>query len=124
MSDHSQWPTIAGGDAQDDSAVESLLRLAGPREPVPADRMRRLKAKAHTEWRRQVTTRQRQRFLAWSLGGLAAAAAIALAVRGAAGGGPATPSVAAFAVVESLGRHARLATGGEGPGAEIGRAHV
>ena len=42
MSDQIQGPTIADGDAPDDSAVASLLRLAGPREPVPADRMLRL----------------------------------------------------------------------------------
>lgn len=116
MSDHTPWPTPAGGDAQDDSAVESLLRLAGPREPVPSDRMQRLKANARTEWQRQVRKRQ-GRLIAWSLGGLAAAAAIALVVRGAMGGGPGTPGVAAFAVVESLGREARLAADGDGGGA-------
>ena len=110
MSDQTQWPTIAGGDAPDDSAVESLLRLAGPREPVPADRMLRLKAGAHSEWRRQLTARRRRRVVSWSLGGLALAAAMALAVRGATSVGPVTPTGAAFAVVEALGANARVAT--------------
>ena len=41
-------------DAGGDAAVESLLRLAGPREAVPAHRMHRLKASAHAEWRAQI----------------------------------------------------------------------
>lgn len=110
MSDHTQRPAIAGGDAHDDSAVGSLLRLAGRREPVPADRMQRLKIVAHGEWRRQLQARRRRRGASWSLGGLAAAAAIALAVRGAESVDPATPTDAAFAVVESLGAKARLST--------------
>lgn len=110
MSDHTQGPTIADGDARDDRAVASLLRLAGPREPVPADRMLRLKAGAHAEWRRHVTKGRRQRMIAWSLSGLAAAAAIALAVRGGTGAGPVKPAAEEFAVVESLGAKARLTT--------------
>ena len=110
MSDQEQWPTLASGDDQGDRAVESLLRLAGPREPVPADRMQRLKAGAHAEWRRQVTKGRRQRMIAWSLSGLAAAAAIALAVRGGTGAGPVKPAAEEFAVVESLGAKARLTT--------------
>ena len=110
MSDQKQWPTIAGSGAQDDGAVESLLRLAGPREPVPADRMQRLKAGAHAEWRRQVTTRRRRQVMRWSLGGLAAAAALVLALRAPIGLGPASPTAVAFVLVESLGGNARLAT--------------
>ena len=110
MSDQKQWPTIAGRGAQDDGAVESLLRLAGPREPVPADRMQRLKAGAHAEWRRQVATRRRRQVMRWSLGGLAAAAALVLALRATMGLGPASPAAVAFVLVESLGGNARLAT--------------
>jgi hypothetical protein len=59
----------------------SLLRLAGPREPVPADRLRRVKAAVDAEWRRHVRARARTRALGWSLAGLAAAAAVLVAVR-------------------------------------------
>lgn len=110
MSDEQRWPTIDGGDGPDDGAVESLLRLAGPREPVPVDRMQRLKAGAHAEWRRQVTTRRRRRVMAWSVGGLAAAAALVLALRATVGGESVGPAAVEFAVVESLGSNARLST--------------
>ncbi len=110
MSDQKQWPAIASGGAQDDGAVESLLRLAGPREPVPADRMQRLKAGAHAEWHRQVTTRRRRHVMTWSLGGLAAAAALVLALRATVGLDPASPAAVAFVLVESLGGNTRLAT--------------
>ncbi len=110
MSDQKPWPTIADRGAQDDGAMESLLRLAGPRAPVPDDRMQRLKAGAHTEWRRQVTTRRRRHVMRWSLGGLAAAAALVLALRATTGLGPMAPAAVEFAVVESLGSNARLAS--------------
>ena len=110
MSDEQRWPTIDGGDGPDDGAVESLLRLAGPREPVPVDRMQRLKAGAHAEWRRQVTTRRRRHVMMWSLGGLAAAAALVLGLRATTGLGPMAPAAVEFAVVESLGSNARLST--------------
>ena len=110
MSDQKQGPTIGQRGAQDDGAVESLLRLAGAREPVPADRMQRLKAGAHAEWRRQVSTRRRRHVMRWSLGGLAAAAALVLALRATMGLGPASPAAVAFMLVESLGGNARLAT--------------
>lgn len=106
MSDQTQWPTTASGGARDDGTVEALLRLAGPREPVPADRMQRLRAGAHTEWRRQVRTRRRRHVMRWSLGGLAAAAALALALRATTG----VPVAVDFVVVESLGSNARLTT--------------
>ncbi len=110
MSDQKRGPTIGQPGAQDDGAVESLLRLAGPREPVPADRMQRLKAGAHAEWRRQVTTRRRRHVVRWSLGGLATAAALMLALRATTGLGPVAPAAVEFVVVESLGSNARLAT--------------
>ena len=61
--------------------VEQLLRLAGPREAVPADRMRRVKAAVRAEWRQETRTRSRRMDSVWSLGALAAAALVLVALR-------------------------------------------
>lgn len=60
--------------------IGPLLRLAGPRESVPADRMRRVKAAVHAEWRQQSRARARRVTVGWSMGALAAAALILLGV--------------------------------------------
>ena len=60
--------------------IEQLIRLAGLRGPLPPDRMHRLRATAHAEWRAQTSARTRRRAVAWSLGALAAAALLTIAV--------------------------------------------
>ena len=64
-----------------DDHIGRLLRLAGPREAVPADRLRRVKAAAHAEWRQQTRARSRKIAIGWSLGALAAAALVLVGVR-------------------------------------------
>lgn len=61
--------------------IGPLLRLAGPREPVPADRMRRVKAAVHAEWRQQSRARSRRVIAGWSAGAFAAAALLLFGVR-------------------------------------------
>ena len=61
--------------------IGPLLRLAGPREAVPTDRMRRVRAAVHTEWRGQTRARSRRVTVGWSLGALAAAALVLVGVR-------------------------------------------
>jgi hypothetical protein len=65
----------------DGDRIGPLLRLAGPREAVPADRMRRVKAAVHAEWRQQTRARSRRTTVGWSVGALAAAALVLLSVR-------------------------------------------
>lgn len=77
---HETGPFDAETRGGDDLAV--LLRLAGPREAPPAERLARLRSRAHADWQRTVTTRRRRRVLAWSLGGCAAVAGLVLALRG------------------------------------------
>jgi hypothetical protein len=74
----------AGEHGADSQHIGSLLRLAGPREPVPSDRLRRVRAAVEAEWRDQVRLRARRRALGWSLAGatgLATAALVLLSVR-------------------------------------------
>lgn len=87
----------------DDRTVESLLRLAGPREPVPADRLNRLRAAAHADWQVHVRARRRRVAVAWSLGGVAAAAVVGLVVLQTPDVGPPAGSAAIAATIESLG---------------------
>lgn len=105
MSDRTQRPI---GDPQQDDAVGSLLRLSGPREPVPADRMQRLKAAAYADWRHHVATRRRRQLTAWSMSGLAAAAAVAFAIRLTTEVGPGADTAPTFATIEALSGRARL----------------
>jgi ferric-dicitrate binding protein FerR (iron transport regulator) len=112
MSERTHRPISETQD--DDAAVESLLRLSGAREPVPADRMQRLRAAAHADWRQRVRGRRRQRVVAWSVGGLAAAAALVLAVRQTTDVGQGTDAAPIFATVEALSGGARLATSAGG----------
>ncbi len=110
MSSPTPLPKISGDNAPGDLVVESLLRLAGAREPLPADRMQRLKVAGHAEWRKLVTKRRRQQLTRRSVSGLAAAAMIALAMKAWTGVGPVVPAPAEFAVVESLAGSPRLIT--------------
>ena len=77
-------------DPGDDLAP--LLRLAGPREPVPADRLRRMEGAVRAEWRQQVRARARRRTMVWTCGAVAAVLAL-VAVRVGVPGGVATPDV-------------------------------
>ncbi len=89
--------------------VEQLLRLAGPREAVPADRMRRVKAAVRAEWRRETRTRSRRMVSVWSLGALAAAALVLVALRLAGPEAPAVPTPRLdLATVEVLSGAVRL----------------
>ncbi|HVS03266.1 MAG TPA: FecR family protein [Thermoanaerobaculia bacterium] len=55
-----------------------LVRLAGPRPPVPPDRAARVEAAVRDSWRQTVRAGRRRRALGWA-SGLAAAAALVLA---------------------------------------------
>ena len=57
-----------------------MLRLAGPREPAPADRMRRVRAVVHAEWRGHIRARSRRITIAWWIGALASAALVLIAM--------------------------------------------
>jgi ferric-dicitrate binding protein FerR (iron transport regulator) len=93
-----------GGDR-----VEQLLRLAGPREAVPADRMRRVKAAVRAEWRQETRARSRRMASVWSLGALAAAALVLIALRLAVSDRPAVPEPRLeLATVEVLSGAVRL----------------
>lgn len=83
--------------------VATLLRLAGRRPPVPAERLERAKAVAHTTWRREVRNRSWKRYL-WTAGAFAAAASFALAmIFGVGDSKPVPPPGAHFPItVESL----------------------
>ena len=75
---------LPGDHIADQSGADQigpLLRLAGPREAVPADRMRRVKAAVHAEWRQQSRARSRRVIIGWSVGALAAAALLLIGVR-------------------------------------------
>ena len=99
--------------------IGPLLRLAGPRETVPADRMRRVRAAVHTEWRQQTRGRSRRVTLGWSLGALAAAAlvllGVRLAVRDDSAGPIAQPEVA---TIEALTGAVRLVSSSQRGGLE------
>lgn len=61
--------------------VGALVRLAGPRDPVPPDRLHRLRASAHAEWRVHVSTHRRRAVAARAGQALAAAALVVLGIR-------------------------------------------
>ena len=55
---------------KDDDHLGQLLRLAGPREAVPPERMMRVRAAARDEWRRHTRARARRVMIGWAIGGL------------------------------------------------------
>lgn len=61
--------------------IGRLLRLAGPREAVPADRLLHVKTAVRAEWRQQTRARSRRIAVGWSLGAVAAAALVLVGVR-------------------------------------------
>jgi len=82
MTDPRHTPPLLRSPEED--VVAKLLRLAGPREPVPTDRASRVKAQVRADWHAMVRQRQRRRvWRAVGLGtGLAAAVLLALRVPG------------------------------------------
>lgn len=67
--------------ADDGDHIGRLLRLAGPREAVPSDRVQRVKAAVHAKWRLETRARLRRITIGWSLGAFAAAAMVLVSVR-------------------------------------------
>lgn len=99
----------------DSDEVASLLRLAGPREAVPADRERRVKAAVHAAWRHHGRARARRKLMAWSASAVAAAALLLVGVRVVQHEDPGTPVLpAVLATVEVTGGPAPLMTSGLG----------
>lgn len=99
--------------------IGPLLRLAGPREAIPADRMRRVRAAVHAEWRQHTRARSRRVTVGWSLGAVAAAAlvllGVRLAIRDDSAGPLAQPEVA---TIEAVAGTVRLVSSSEGGGLE------
>ena len=112
MSSQREQPVGADG-TRDEVAVESLLRLSGPREAVPTERMQRLKVAAHADWRRLVAHKRRRRVAAWAVSGLAAAAAL-FAIRLATNTAAPPNSASVVATVEALSDTARLSASADG----------
>lgn len=102
-------------DQHDESdQIGPLVRLVGPRETVPADRRHRVRAAVHAEWRQQTRTRSRRLTVGWSLGALAAAALVLIALRLSVRDDAAGPSQQqALATIEALNGSAQL-VGGSG----------
>ena len=114
MSNQREQPFGAVGTG-DEVAVESLLRQSGPREPVPTERVHRLRSAAHADWRRVVAHNRRRRVAAWAVGGLAAAAVLVATRLGTNTAAPRNGS-SAFATVEALSDTARLSASADGRG--------
>ncbi len=116
MSD-SHEPARFGRPRPDDQSIGPLVRLAGPREAVPAERMRRVKAAVHAEWHHERRVRSRRTAMRWSIGALAAAALVLAAVRlrdrEAPGEGPGSR---VLATVEALNGVVQLASSPGRPG--------
>ena len=107
----------------DEKSIGPLVRLAGPRQTVADERMRRVKAAVQAEWHRQQRIRSRQRALRWTIGTLAAAALVLVAVRLRDRDAPAgAPAARALATVDALSGAAQvISVPGVGPrGARIG----
>lgn len=99
--------------------IGPLLRLAGPREAVPDDRMRRVRAAVHAEWRQQARARSRRVTVGWSLGAVAAAALVLLGVRLAVRDDIAAPiAQAEVATIEALTGAVRLVSSSQRGGLE------
>lgn len=100
--------------ADDDVHIGPLLRLARPRDAVPSDRMRRVKASVHAEWRRETRARSRKVTIGWSLVALTAAALVLVGVRVAIRDDPAVQSPRLdLATIEALSGAVRLISSSE-----------
>lgn len=60
--------------------IARLLRFAGPRLAVPPETSARVRSAVHAEWQASIYAHRRRRAYRWTAAGLAAAAALALAV--------------------------------------------
>jgi ferric-dicitrate binding protein FerR (iron transport regulator) len=79
MSEHNDRSQPSGGTPPVDDAVARLVRLAGARPPVPAERTARVEDLVRAAWAESVGVRRRRHTMAW-VSSLAAAAALAAAV--------------------------------------------
>ena len=66
------------GEAVEQEQIARLLRLAGARRPVPAEREARVRAAVHAEWQRDLRTRSRRG--RWFQGALALAAVLLISL--------------------------------------------
>jgi len=74
MDDVKDFPgPMAGGQTDDAEVVARLLRLAGPRPAVPADRQERLRTEVRNHWISSVKRSQRLRWAVWTSASVAAA---------------------------------------------------
>lgn len=64
----------------EEEAIASLLRLAGPRPPVPQECRDRVRQAVRTHWQQSVLWRRRRRVAAWVVGSLAAAATVFITI--------------------------------------------
>ncbi len=114
MSDDHAPTSTTHAREQGGDPIESLLRLAGPREAVPADRMRRVRTAVHAEWRKQTRARSRRTATWWTLGAVAAAALVVVGVRLTVRGDRAVPtSLQVLATLEATNGAVRLVAGSE-----------
>jgi len=74
-------PAAVPGEAEPvaHDPVADLVRLAGARPPVPAERAARVEARVRESWQAGVSSRRRVRWASWGVG-IAAAAALVLAL--------------------------------------------
>jgi hypothetical protein len=89
---------VVDGTTDVEGLVERLLHAAGPGPEIPQDGAERVKKLIRPEWRDQVSARSRQRSRLW-LGGLAAAAALIIAVVSVSLIRPGTPTVVSRPIV-------------------------
>lgn len=79
--------------SDNDEDIGRLLRLAGARDHMPAERAHRVRTAIRAQWREQARTRARNRTLAWSGAALAAAALLMVSTRVAMRVTPADPGL-------------------------------
>ena len=100
----------------DHDSVGRLLRTVGPREAVPFDRMRRVRAAAHAAWRRETRARTRRIVFRWTLAAAGVAAILVIGLRlTVRGGSPAPREPLVLAAVETLNGAVRLIPRTAGP---------
>lgn len=81
MSDRHEPARLQGGRPDNGDHIGQLLRLSAPREPIPWERALRVRAAVQARWRRKTRARSQQITIGWSLGALATAALVFVAVR-------------------------------------------
>lgn len=70
----------SGPSRVDGDPVERLVRLAGPREPIPRERLARVKDAARVTWQVQVDARRQRTRMAWAAAALGTAALALLSI--------------------------------------------